>query len=181
MIARKLYAPMTAMFDALGVDNGSCMFQGIIQNGYPYIMDTAFRLSGGMDFRVVEKDKGVDLVGSHIEYALTGKFGDDFSELKKPLNMSYATLCIGLKNGKIGKIKGLDKVSQMPFVYSMFSYYEEGDEMKYSGLFLQVLCRIFLCGKDIDTVKRYIAEITRMIEVYDENGNSMLRDYPVLI
>lgn len=181
LIAQKLYAPMTAMFDALGVDNGSCMFQGIIQNGYPYIMDTAFRLSGGMDFRVVEKDKGVDLVGSHIEYALTGKFGDDFSELKKPLNMSYATLCIGLKNGKIGKIKGLDKVSQMPFVYSLFSYYEEGDEMKYSGLFLQVLCRIFLCGKDIDTVKQYIAEITRMIEVYDENGNSMLRDYPVLI
>ena len=180
LIAQELYAPMSEMFDELGVDNGSCMFQGIICDGYPYIMDTAFRLSGGMDFRVVEKDKGVDLVGSHMEYALTGKFGGDFSALSRPLNMSYATLCIGLKNGKIGKIIGLDKVSQKPYVYSLFTYYAEGEEMKYSGLFLQVLSRIFICGKDIYEVKRHMAEILQMIEVYDENVERMLRDYPVI-
>jgi len=178
LIARELYGPMSEIFDSLGVDNGSCMFQGLIWNGYPYIMDTAFRLSGGMDFRVVEKDKGVDLVGSHMEYALTGKFGGDFSALSRPLNMSYATLCIGLKNGIIGKIIGLDKVSQKPYVYSLFTYYAEGDEMKYSGLFLQVLSRIFIRGKDICEVKRHMAEIIQMIEVYDENGEPMLRDYP---
>ncbi|MBR3019966.1 MAG: ATP-grasp domain-containing protein [Clostridia bacterium] len=178
LIARELYGPMSEIFDSLGVDNGSCMFQGLIWNGYPYIMDTAFRLSGGMDFRVVEKDKGVDLVGSHMEYALTGKFGGDFSALSRPLNMSYATLCVGLKNGIIGKIIGLDKVSQKPYVYSLFTYYAEGDEMKYSGLFLQVLSRIFIRGKDIYEVKRHMAEIIQMIEVYDENGEPMLRDYP---
>ncbi len=178
LIASELYLPISRMFDDLEVDNGSCMFQGIICNGYPYIMDTAFRLSGGMDFRVVEKDKGVDLVASHMEFALTGTFGGDFSALSRPLDMSYATLCIGLKNGKIGKIIGLDKVSQKPYVYSLFTYYAEGDEMKYSGLFLQVLSRIFLCGKDIHEVKSHIAEVIQMIEVYDENGESMLRDFP---
>ena len=181
LIARELYAPMSEIFDSLEVDNASCMFQGLIWNGYPYIMDTAFRLSGGMDFRVVEKDKGVDLVGSHMEYALTGKFGGDFSALSRPLNMSYATVCVGLKNGKIGKIIGLDKVSQKPYVYSLFTYYAEGDEMKYSGLFLQVLSRIFLCGKDICEIKQHMAEIMQMIEVYDENGEPMLREYPVIL
>ena len=181
LIARELYAPMSEIFDSLEVDNASCMFQGLIWNGYPYIMDTAFRLSGGMDFRVVEKDKGVDLVGSHMEYALTGKFGGDFSALSRPLNMSYATVCVGLKNGKIGKIIGLDKVSQKPYVYSLFTYYAEGDEMKYSGLFLQVLSRIFLCGKDICEIKQHMDEIMQMIEVYDENGEPMLREYPVIL
>jgi len=178
LIMRELYAPMSEIFDSLGVDNGSCMFQGLIWNGYPYIMDTAFRLSGGMDFRVVEKDKGVDLVASHMEYALTGKFGGDFSALSRPLDMSYATLCIGLKNGKIGKIIGLEKVSQKPYVYSLFTYYAEGDEMKHSGLFLQVLSRIFICGENICEVKRHMAEVIEMIEVYDENGESMLREFP---
>lgn len=178
LIASELYSPISGMFDELGVNNGSCMFQGIICDGYPYIMDTAFRLSGGMDFRVVEKDKGVDLVASHMEYALTGKFGGDFSALGKPLNMSYATLCIGLKNGKIGKIIGLDKVSRMPYVYSLFTYYAEGDEMKHSGLFLQVLSRIFICGENICEVKRHMAEVIEMIEVYDENGEPMLREFP---
>jgi len=178
LIMRELYAPVSEIFDSLGVDNGSCMFQGLIWNGYPYIMDTAFRLSGGMDFRVVEKDKGVDLVASHMEYALTGKFGGDFSALSRPLDMSYATLCIGLKNGKIGKIIGLDKVSRKPYVYSLFTYYAEGDEMKHSGLFLQVLSRIFIFGKNICEVKRHMAEVIEMIEVYDENGEPMLREFP---
>ena len=178
LIAIELYSPISGMFDELGVNNGSCMFQGIICDGYPYIMDTAFRLSGGMDFRVVEKDKGVDLVASHMEYALTGKFGGDFSALSRPLNMSYATLCIGLKNGKIGKIIGLDKVSRKPYVYSLFTYYAEGDEMKHSGLFLQVLSRIFICGKNIYEVKRHMTEVIEMIEVYDENGEPMLREFP---
>ena len=180
LIQRELYEPVSEMFDALGIDNGSCMFQGIIWKGYPYIMDTAFRLSGGMDFRVVEKDKGVDLVGSHAKFALSGKFGDDFSNLSKPLNKAYATLCIGIKNGRIGKISGLDEVAQQPYVYSMFTYYKEGDEMKHSGLFLQVLSRIFICGKDLEEVKRYGAKIKDMIEVYDENGESMLLEYPAL-
>ena len=52
--------------------------------------------------------------------------------------------------------------------------------MKYSGLFLQVLSRVFLFGKDICEVKRHMAEILQMIEVCDENGESMLREYPMI-
>ena len=180
LIAKKLYAPMVRVFDDLGIDNGSCMFQGIICDGYPYIMDTAFRLSGGMDFRVVERDKDVDLVGSYMQYALTGEFGEDFSALEKPLDMSYTTVCIGLKNGKIKEISGLDEISKLPYVYSVFQYYKEGDTMKYSGLFLQVLCRIFICGKNLSEVKQCINDITKMIKVCDENGNDMLRDMPII-
>lgn len=181
LIAKELYAPMIRVFDDLGIDNGSCMFQGIICDGYPYIMDTAFRLSGGMDFRVVERDKGVDLVGSHMQYALTGKFGEDFSALEKQLDMAYATVCIGLKNGKIKEISGLDEISKLPYVYSEFQYYKEGDTMKCSGLFLQVLSRVFICGKDLNEVKQHINDITKMIKVYDENGNDMLRDMPLIV
>lgn len=53
--------------------------------------------------------------------------------------------------------------------------------MKYSGLFLQVLSRIFICGKDINEVKHHIAEVIQIIEVYDENGKSMLRNYPIVL
>ena len=52
--------------------------------------------------------------------------------------------------------------------------------MKYSGLFLQVLSRVFIYGKDIFEVKCHIAEIIQMIEVYDEKGEPMLREYPMI-
>ena len=180
-IISTLYEPLSRLFDDLGVNNGSCMFQGIICDGKPYIMDTAFRLSGGMDFRVVQQDKGIDLVACHIQYALTGQFGDDFSTLNSQLstlNSYYATICVGLKNGHIHTINGIDDVRQLPYVYSLYQYYHEGDTMKYSGLFLQVLCRIFVRASSQQELQHHINAILNLIEVKGDNGCSLLIDYP---
>ena len=180
-IISQLYEPMSQLFEDLGVSNGSCMFQGIISDGVPYIMDTAFRLSGGMDFRVVREDKGIDLVACHMQYALTGQFGNDFSTLNSQLstlNSHYATICIGLRNGHIHAIRGIDNVRQLPYVYSLFQYYHEGDTMQYSGLFLQVLCRIFVRADSQQELHQHINSILSFIEVEDDNGRSLLLDYP---
>lgn len=177
-IISSLYEPLSHLFDDLGVNDGSCMFQGIISDGKPYIMDTAFRLSGGMDFRVVREDKGVELVASHMQYALTGEFGDDFSSLAKPLQYCYATICVGLKNGRIHTIMGIDDVKHLPYVYSLFQYYHEGDTMKHSGLFLQVFCRIFVRATSQEELLQHINTILRLIEVEDDNGCSLLIDNP---
>ena len=180
-IISTLYQPMSRLFDDLGVNNGSCMFQGIISDGMPYIMDNAFRLSGGMDFRVVREDKGIDLVACYMQHALTGQFGDDFSTLNSQLstlNSYYATVCIGLKNGHIHSIRGIEDVKQLPYVYSLYQYYHEGDTMKYSGLFLQVLCRIFVKADNNVELKQHINSILNILEVEDENGQSLLLNYP---
>lgn len=177
-IIKRLYEPMSRLFDDLGIDNGSCMFQGIICDGEPYIMDNAFRLSGGMDFRVVHEDKGIDLIACYMQHALTGQFGEDFSALAEPLHSRYATVCIGLKNGLITRIKGIDEVRQLPFVYGLFQYYHEGDTMQYSGLFLQVLCRIFVRANSRQELQSSINTILGLIEAEGTDGNSLLRDYP---
>ncbi len=177
-IIKRLYEPMLHLFDDLGIDNGSCMFQGIISDGVPYIMDNAFRLSGGMDFRVVHEDKGIDLIACYMQHALTGQFGEDFSALAEPLHHQYATICIGLKNGHITRIKGIDAVRQLPFVYGLFQYYHEGDTMQYSGLFLQVLCRIFVRADSRQELQSSINTILGLIEAEGTDGNSLLRDYP---
>ena len=180
-IIKRLYEPMSRLFDDLGVDNGSCMFQGIISDGVPYIMDNAFRLSGGMDFRVVHEDKGIDLVACYMQHALTGQFGEDFSMFNvqcSMLNGIYTTICIALKNGLITRIKGIDAVRQLPFVYSLYQYYHEDDNMQYSGLFLQVLCRIFVRANSRQELQSNINTILGLIEVEGTDGNSLLRDYP---
>ena len=177
-IISHLYEPMSQLFDDLGIDNGSCMFQGIISDGVPYIMDNAFRLSGGMDFRVVHEDKGIDLIACYMQHALTGQFGEDFSALAEPLHSRYATVCIGLKNGQITRIKGIDEVRQLPFVYGLYQYYHEGDIMQYSGIFLQVLCRIFVRAGSRQELQSNINTILGLIEAEGTDGNSLLRDYP---
>ena len=175
-IIETLYEPMSRLFDDLGVDDGSCMFQGIICDGVPYIMDCAFRLSGGMDFRVVREATGIDLVACYMQHALTGVFGDSFPFFEG--KGAYATLCIGLKNGLISSIRGIDEILQRPYVYSLYQYYHEGDTMQYSGLFLGILCRIFVKAGDKKELKQHIDTILELLRVEDENGQSLLLDCP---
>jgi hypothetical protein len=113
-----------------------------------------------------------------MQHALTGQFGDDFSSLAKPLHGCYATICIGLKNGHIHAIRGIDDVRQLPYVYSLFQYYYEGDTMLYSGIFLQTLCRIFVRANSQQELYQHINTILSILEVEDENGHSLLLDYP---
>jgi hypothetical protein len=113
-----------------------------------------------------------------MQHALTGQFGEDFSSLAKPLHGCYATICIGLKNGRIHTIRGIDEVKQLPYVYSLFQYYYEGDTMLYSGIFLQTLCRIFVRADSRQELQSNINTILGLIEAEGTDGNSLLRDYP---
>jgi hypothetical protein len=178
IIRKTLSAPLSAMFDELGVEDGSCFFQGIIEDGIPYIIDTGFRLPGTMDYRVIKKEKGVDLVGSHIQHALTGRFGEDFSALETPFQHHHAILSVGLKNGVIGKILGMDAVADIPGVYSVHQYRKEGDVITRSGFTVhQDLCRVFVEAPDKAELIKRIQKMLDLIQVENDKGENMLRDY----
>lgn len=179
IIRDTLFAPLSAMFDELGVENGSCFFQGIIEDGIPYIIDTGFRLPGSMDYRIVKKEKGVDLIGCHIQHALTGKFGDDFSALETPFKHYHAILSVGLKNGVISKIRGVDAIADIPGVYYVHQYRKEGDVMTRSGFTVhQDLCRVYVEAPDKAELLKRIQKMLDLIQVENDKGENMLRDYP---
>lgn len=179
IIKKSLFAPLSAMFDELGVENGSGFFQGIVEDGIPYIIDTGFRLPGSMDYRVVKKEKGVNLIGSHIQHALTGKFGDDFSALETPFLNYHAILSVGLKNGVIGKIRGMDTIADIPGVYYVHQYRNEGDVMTRSGFTVhQDLCRVYVEASDKIELLNLIQKMVDLIQVENDKGENMLRDYP---
>ena len=52
--------------------------------------------------------------------------------------------------------------------------------MQYSGIFLQVLCRIFVRADSQQELQQHIHTILGLIEVEDDNGQSLLLDYPHL-
>jgi hypothetical protein len=116
-----------------------------------------------------------------MQHALTGQFGEDFAMFNAQcsmLNGIYATICIGLRNGHIHTIRGIDDVRLLPYVYSLFQYYHEGDTMQYSGIFLQVLCRIFVRADSQQELQQHISSILSLIEVEDDNGRSLLINFP---
>ncbi len=178
IVQNELFSGIADIMRECRVENGACMFQGIIQNGVPYIMDTAFRLSGGMDYRMVEKEKGIDLVEAHIQYALTGEFGENFTPLEYPFQHQYVTVCIGLKNGIIAKISGVEEIRNLSSVYDIQQYYQEGDQMIHSGRFLQTAFRVFMKSEEKEIILHDIETIYRTLQILDSEGKSLLLDVP---
>jgi len=174
-----LFGRIQQMLFSLGIKNGSCMFQGILSEGVPYIIDSAFRLSGGMDFRIVKAEKQVDLIGAHIEYAVNGVFSGDFLPLTRPFRSAYATLCIGLKNGIIAEISGLEEIRRLPFVVSCIQHYPVGYEMRNYGTFAQTAFRLSVKAENRRQLKKCVEEILQLLSVQNSQGESMLADIPV--
>ena len=180
LISSSLFNKISDLISFSGIKNGSCMFQGLIDHGVPYIMDTALRISGGLDYKIVDREKGVDLIESHIMYALSRRFGNDFGNLDSSFVHAYATICVGLKNGTIADINGLEKISGKPYVFDCFQYYDVGYRMTQSGLFSQVCFRIFLVDDNREKLVSDIREILGILQINDKNGDSLLLEYPEL-
>lgn len=177
LISSVLYKRVERMFQSLGIRNGSCMFQGIIDNNTPYIMDTAFRISGGLDYKVVSEEKGIDLIGAHIQYALTGQFGDDFSMLDRPYEHVYANLCVGLKDGMVSRIDGIDAIRRSDGAFAVHQYRQPGD-IVHSGTFSQIGIHVFLKAKNTFLLIEYVEEVLKKICIENERGESMLLPFP---
>ena len=139
-------------------------------------MDVAFRLSGNMDFKIVQKEKHVDLISAHIQQAFTNRFGGDLSALMEPWRHTYAVVCIGLKNGTVASFEGLDAIESKPWIFDSFCHYKIGDHVTTSGQFSQTAIRLFLEADDRDQLRQRVNEIKGALDVKNENGESMLLD-----
>lgn len=175
------YEPLCSLFDEIGLTDGSVQFQGIIEaDGVPYIMDVAYRISGGMDFKVPMHAKGVDLVAGQMDYALTGKWMEDLQTLQTSLKGRLMTLSPGIRNGKIAKVEGVEEIKALPYVYDYFQYYKEGEDSNNLGNFLQVFCRIFIEGTSREDLFAKADEIMSLLKIKDESGQDMLLKSPEL-
>lgn len=183
------FGPLCSLFDEIGLTDGSVQFQGIIEappqpspngEGVPYIMDVAYRISGGMDFKVPMHAKGVDLVAGQMDYALTGKWMEDLKTLQTSLKGRLMTLSPGIRNGRIASVEGVEAIKALPYVYDYFQYYEEGEDFHNLGNFLQVFCRIFIEGTSREDLSAKAAEVMSLLRITDESGQDMLLKSPEL-
>lgn len=176
-IEKEFFAKFSKLLVDLGIHDGSVQIQGLITDQHVYAMDVAYRLSGGMDYRPVAKERGINIVEQYLAYSITGEWGGDFSRCDEPFEHIYVTICVGLKNGLIKQISGLDIIKELPYVYDVFQYYQEGDKMTESGRFKQTLCRIFIQEKDKVTAMGRVSQVMNRITVTDGNGGSLLLNY----
>lgn len=167
------------LFKEIGIKNGVLMLSGFYENGEFYVYDTGFRLQGEAPHLLMKAVHGFDQREMLIRFALTGSEGD--VDLRTADDTRFrgkwaATLWFLLKEGRIGKIAGLDKLDQDERVAANIQRLYEGDVVlpEWIGNEKQVLTRMYLvCGSKMElaeTLKYYM----NTVKVLDECGNNML-------
>lgn len=165
------------MIRNLGIMNGAMSFDGFLDGDRFRFFDPSFRMGGAQDWRIVAAITGVNISTLLTEFALSGKIEslDDISRLdKKFADKAAAMLYFLAREGKIGKIAGVEKAVEHASVVGYHLSHQEGDVIAQHGTSDHVVMRFLLVCNDREMLRREITSIQELITIEDENGKDLL-------
>ena len=172
---KELNSKIIKMFQSIGLANGSIFIQGQKNNEGFYIFEANYRIDAILWYRVTSKINGINFMEMLVDYALTGEMsGYDLSLDKPNLNKRCAVLSMVSKGGRVGKIIGLEKITNKKSLIAVEKMYDAGDYIEKSGTLRQVHLRFHLIDDSIQELKNSIKQIQDTVRVLDDEGNNML-------
>ena len=177
-----VHPKLCKLFKATKVKNGVLNIQFFVEDGIFYSYDPGFRLQGEAPHIHLAHINGFDHRKMLLNFALTGKFGDDNFEEQNDYLFRGKTACsvwILLKDGKIASIKGLDKIKSHKNVIFVVERFREGDIVKpeFVGTERQVLFRIYTVNDSIEDTNNTIKDIQNVLSVTNESGEDMIIEW----
>lgn len=166
------------MFRYLGIKDGMMFMQCKVENGTCFVYDLGFRLTGSLEYKILERVCGYNPLEMMIEFALTGKMGSNsiedkvIPEFKTPA-FNVSCLC---SPGVIKEIIGVEKVQQMPEVEDVFLSYSKGDVITHDmkGLLSQIAIRVLGSVATKDDICSVMQRIGDALHIKGENNEELL-------
>lgn len=166
------------MFRSLGMKNGMVFMQCLVKDGKSIVYDIGYRLTGTLEYKLIDAVSGYDPLEMLIRFALTGKMsGQNLTEQINPIWEKYACNVSFLMNpGTIKEIKGLDKIREIPGIVDVTLAREEGETLPESskGMLAQIMLRVFATAETEDELKQKLDDIYHQLTVIGENKENLL-------
>lgn len=167
-----------AMFRHLGLKDGMVFMQCKVENGTCYVYDIGYRLTGSLEYKILERVCGYNPLEMMICHALTGKMGEDsiaeraVPEFKTPA-FNVSCLCAP---GTITKIEGIDAVKAMPEVEDVVIAHTPGETIteQMKGLLAQITVRVLGSVANKEQLLPTMQNIDNTIHIVGSNGEELL-------
>ena len=167
-----------AMFKHLELKDGMMFMQCKVEDGACYVYDLGFRLTGSLEYKILERVCGYNPLEMMICHALTGKMGFEsiadnaIPEFKTPA-FNVSCLCAP---GKIKEITGIEKVKTMEEVVDVVIAHAPGETIteNMKGLLAQITVRILGSVKDKEQLLQVKKKIANTIHIIGEQGEELL-------
>ncbi len=172
-----LNAKVIEMFEHIGIKNGMIFIQTFVEEGNCIFYEMGYRLTGSLEYKIIEKLNNINPMEMMINYSLTGLMYE--KDIKPLVNPNYKEWGVNItflaKPGRVGKIVGIDEVKSFEGVIDIVLTYSEGDVIPESalGTLEQVIIRVFATTKTKEELSILINKVQRTIKIYSQNGQDM--------
>lgn len=166
------------MFRHLGIKDGMMFMQCKVEDGICFVYDLGFRLTGSLEYKILERVCGYNPLELMIAFALTGNMGEEsiadkaVPEFKTPA-FNVSCLCAP---GTIKEIIGINEVKSMPEVEDVVIAHAPGEiiteEMK--GLLAQITVRILGSVPNKDELLPIMQRIDNTIHIIGGHDEELL-------
>lgn len=182
---RDVHPKLCELFKATNVQSGVLNLQFFVENGVFYSYDPGFRLQGEAPHIHLAHINGFDHRNMLLNFALTGKFGEDDFEDRNDYMLrgkSASSIWILLNEGKIETLKGIEKIKAHKNVIFVVERFKQGDTVKpeWVGTERQVLYRIYTVSDNVEETNQTIEDIKEVLEVKNESGEDMIIEWTPL-
>lgn len=168
------------MLAASGVKNGMMFMQCKLENDELVVYDIGFRLTGSLEYKILDRICGYDPLKMMIHFALTGDMGEpELEEKADPYfsrSGSYAfNVSVLSKPGRIADITGIEDVKALPEVEDAVLAHFPGEVIteNMKGLLAQITVRILGAANSIEEMEQSMMRIYRMIDIVSDQGQSL--------
>ena len=166
------------MFSELGIRNGMMFMQCKVEDGTCYVYDIGYRLTGSMEYKLLDKVSGYNPIKMLISFALTGKMGEqDITEKVNPLTMQpcYNVSCL-CAPGTIKEFNGCEQLKNQEGVIDTILTHYPGDTIteEMRGLLTQITVRVLGYVNSREELFNSMQNIGNIIQIVSTKGENLL-------
>lgn len=156
---------------AFHLNNSPIFIQAIATEDDVYVIEFAPRIGGGLSYRLIEGENHFDIINATI---------DSFLGLKPVLAITQPDYFSAVMNvyapGVImGELGGIKDVIRYGLAKEFFQYKMRGSEVSSDMSSGSRIGGFYIQGKDAEEIYEKIHRINSLIEVFDINGNAVMR------
>src|SRR5699024_593901 len=152
--------------------------QCLVQGQECTVYDIGYRLTGTLEYKLMNEIYDFDPLEMMISFPLTGEMTEQpLDNLITPIWERYAcNVSFLMKPGTIKEINGLEKIKKLPGVIDAVIAHDVGDTLpeEAKGMLRQIMLRVFATASNQVKLENILDEVYSTLQVISTNGEDML-------
>lgn len=179
---RRHTAPaLVALFEDMGLRDGMLFAQCFIHGGQAQVYDVGYRLTGSLEYKLLDRLYGINPLKMMIRHSLTGHMlppGEtNLSERLMRPGYGFNVTVLG-REGTLAHFGDREAILALPGVLDCAFKLVPGERITPAmvGTLGQIVARIFFTATDLDEAATILREIYHRLDMTDVEGRNMLLD-----